>query len=587
MFPERYINCDFAVIGGGMAGICSAISASRRGVKVCLIHNRPVLGGNASSEIRMWIRGASDHFPYYKEGGILEEIALDNAYYNPDMTYPLWDMVLYNKVKTESNITLLLNTVCSEADCKDGKISRIGAFCMTDYVQYYVSAKYFADCSGDSVLADLTGAEYSYGREGYGKYGESLRQGDGDSYTMGNSLLIQVAETDEPVSFTPPPFAKRPSEEEFRYRLNLDKRMGFIDNNYWWIEAGGDKDTLHGAEAINRELLATVYGIWDFVKNSGKFDSENWDLHFVGTLPAKRETRRYIGDYVLSQNDIDSGTRFDDEVAYGGWTMDDHSPFGFHNGEKPNVFHPVKAPYSIPWRCLYSRNVSNLAFAGRNISASHLALSSTRVMATCAMLGQAVGTAVSIADKYNLSFRELLPYADQLKQALRDDDCYLLYTKRKPFLSSDNTKTNVGKDNENILFDGVERELSDNDRPAVFPLHKPLELTFEKTFVKKIRILFDSDLCSKERKDTQIKMYPLRCHVPKNREKVHTPSVLIKKYTLSVLTEKGWETIRIEQNNFSRLVFTDVNKEILGIRLVGDECRKGDSLRLFSLDVIV
>ncbi len=586
MFPQKLIECDFAVIGGGMAGISAAIAAARRGVQVCLVQDRPVLGGNASGEIRMWIRGASDHFPYLREGGILEEIALDNARYNPDMTYPLWDMVLYNKVKGEKNITLLLNSVCLGAECTDGVIQKIEAFCTTSYEKIIISAKYFADCSGDSILAELTGADYRSGRESAEEYGEPLGKSVRDSCTMGNSLLLQAVETDGPVTFTPPPFARKIDETEFRYRLNPDNRMGFISNNYWWIELGGDRDSLRDAESINEELLATVYGVWDFVKNSGKFDSENWDLHFVGFLPAKRETRRYLGDYVLTQNDIDKGTRFEDEVAYGGWTMDDHSPFGFRNGEKPNIFHPIPAPYAIPWRALYSRNISNLAFAGRNISVTHLALSSTRVMATCAMLGQAVGTAVSLACKYNITLRETGTRIDELKQVLRDDDCYLLHTPRKLSLSPEKVTTNATGNNFAVLFNGIERELKDGDLPAVFPLHEPVEFLFPKTYAKKIRLLFDSDISSREREDVNFKMYPQRCHVPKNRKKIHTPSVLIKKYSLSVLTERGWEVLQTEEDNFSRLRLTEVNREISGIRLIGEECRAGGELRLFSLDIL-
>ena len=404
---------------------------------------------------------------------------------------------------------------------------------------------------------------------------------------MGNSLLLQAVETDAPVIFTPPPFAKKFSKEDFRYRLNTGARMGFIANNYWWIELGGESDTLRDARSIHTELLATVYGVWDYVKNSGMFDSENWDLRFIGALPAKRETRRYVGDYVLSQKDIDEGTHFDDEAAYGGWTMDDHSPFGFRGGEKPNIFHPIPAPYAIPWRCLYSRNVSNLAFAGRNISVTHLALSSTRVMATCAMLGQAVGTVVSFASSRGLTLREAGAYAAQWKQMLRDDDCYLLHTPRRTFLVPEHIQTNASGEQLHILFNGVERALNESDSPAVFPLHMPLEFTFESVYVQKIRILFDSDIASSERHDRELKMYPMRCHVPKNREYVHVPSALIKKYTLSVLTERGWEIVEQAQDNFSRLRYIDIGRRISGIRLVGEGCRgSGSALRLFSLDII-
>lgn len=576
---------DFAVIGGGMAGISAAVAAARRGLKVCILQDRPVLGGNASEEIRMWIRGASDHFPYYREGGILEELALDNAYFNPDMTYPLWSGVLYNKVTAEKNIDLHLNTVCLGAKRRGQKIVCVEAFCLTSYEKTEIYAKYFADCSGDCILAESAGADFTSGRESKIEFGESLAKDERDACTMGNSLLLQAVETDAPVKFTPPPFAKKIDENEFRHRLNLNDRMGFISNNYWWIELGGDKNTLTDAEEIRRELYATVYGVWDFVKNSGKFDAENWDLHFLGSLPAKRETRRYLGDYVLTQKDIDELKTFPDEVAYGGWTMDDHSPFGMKGGEKPNTFHPVAAPYPIPWRCLYSRNVENLAFAGRNISVTHMALSSARVMATCALEGQAAGTGVAYACAHGYTLRETGKHIADVQQALRNDDCYLLHTKRRVALSALGAATNISAKNLAVLENGVERELSDTDRAACFRENETLEFTFAPVYADKIRLLFDSDIASRERKDIQLKMYPMRAHRPKAREKVHVPSVLVQKYSLSVLTESGWKIVKREEDNRYRLNYIPVGEEIRGIRFSA-RARGGGEIRLFGIDVI-
>jgi hypothetical protein len=171
------------------------------------------------------------------------------------------------------------------------------------------------------------------------------------------------------------------------------------------MELGGNRDSIRDTEILRDELIKISFGTWDFIKNSGHFESENLELEWVGFLPGKRESRRYVGDHILNQNDVENEGRFEDIVAYGGWTMDDHHPDGFRYKGQPTIFHPAPSPYGIPYRSLYSKNISNLFFAGRNISATHAALSSTRVMATCAIMGQAVGTAAAIAVRDDLSPR--------------------------------------------------------------------------------------------------------------------------------------------------------------------------------------
>lgn len=568
MFPEKQAECDLAVIGAGLAGISAAVAAARRGVKVCLIHDRPVLGGNASSEVRMWVCGASDRFPAYREGGILEEIALKNAHLNPDMNYPMWDAVLRNLIMEEPNIALYLNTVCTGAVYEGRRILSLEAFQTTTYTKLYIKAKLFADCSGDSVLADVLPVPVMKGRESAEEYGESLGRELPDPYTMGNSVLLQARETDGPVRYDPPAFARKIDPTEFRYRLNTEKRTGFTANNFWWIERGGTRDTLRDAEEIQKELLADVYGVWDYIKNSGIYDAENWDLDFVGYYPAKRETRRYRGAYVLSQRDIEEGRAFEDEIAYGGWTMDDHDPRGFFGGVKPNTFHPIPGPYAIPWRCLYTEAFENLAFAGRNISVTHLALSSTRVMATCALLGQAVGTGVSLAMKYCCGFGEVGGHAAELKQALRDDDCYLLRTPRvlSPILlSSENDLTDKEKA---ALFNGEEREFA---APAVrFPLGKEVCFRFERTHVGAVRLLFDDDIARTCQKSKDLKMYPQRCHIPKERERAIVPPRLTKKFCLDALSSDGtWFPLAREEENILRLYKIRVDRDICGVRYTG------------------
>ena len=211
---------------------------------------------------------------------------------------------------------------------------------------------------------------------------------------MGNSLLIQLRRTDEPQPFVPPRWAyKFTRPDDLPHRLR-----GVQAHNFWWIEVGGLGDTIREAERTRDELMKIVYGVWDYIKNHApeRAQAANWAVEWIGSLPGKRENRRYVGDHILTQNDVRAGGPFEDIVAYGGWSMDDHHPAGILYPGRPTIFHPAPSPYGIPYRSLYSRNVTNLLFAGRNISVTHAALSSTRVMATCSLLGQAAGTAAAL-----------------------------------------------------------------------------------------------------------------------------------------------------------------------------------------------
>ena len=387
---------DLCVIGGGMAGLCCAIAAARHGIKVVLIHDRPVLGGNASSEIRMWIGGC--HGKDNREGGIIEEIMLENFYQNPSLKYPLWDSVLYEKAMAEENLTLLLNSSCLDCTMNGQKIESVKAWQSNAETFHIVKAAYFADCSGDSILSTLSGAEFMYGREAKSDFDETIPPDVADKKTMGMSCLFQIRETDHPVEFTPP---------EWAYKYTSDADLPFKDhhkdNNFWWIEIGGVWDCIHDTDKCRDELLKICYGVWDHMKNYGDHGVENWELEWIGFLPGKRESRRYVGKYIVNQNDVKSGGKFEDIVAYAGWSMDDHFPEGFYyKAGYPTIFHPAPTPWGLPLRCMISKNIENLCFAGRNISVTHAALSSSRVMATCSILGQALGTAVAqaIADQF-------------------------------------------------------------------------------------------------------------------------------------------------------------------------------------------
>ena len=452
VLPTTEHTVQFCVVGGGLAGLCAAVAAARRGISALLMQDRPVLGGNASSEIRMWVRGADGED--MRETGLVEELELENCCRNPDMNFSLWDSVLYGLARKEKNLTLLLNCSCLDAKTEDGRICSVTGWQLTTQRYHCVKAQIFADCSGDSILAPLTGVPYRMGREAQREYGEDIAPKQADSCTMGMSCLIQARQTGHPVTFRAPDWAAHYTENDFPFRLDLSSPERWTGENFWWMELGGTKDTIRDTEEIRDELVKMALGVWDFIKNGGKTDASDWELDWIGFLPGKRESRRYEGAYILTQNDVRNEGRFEDLVAYGGWTMDDHNPSGFETKEKPNTFHPAPSPYGIPYRCLYSSAIKNLMFAGRNISATHTANSSTRVMATCAILGQAVGTAAALAIQAGKDPAGLYPeQIDQLQQELMKDGCYLPWHRLRPDAVMKGARITCGREPADILTD--------------------------------------------------------------------------------------------------------------------------------------
>jgi hypothetical protein len=419
------LTCDVFVAGGGMAGVCAAIAAARHGAKVVLAQDRSRLGGNASSEVKMHIVGADNHGarPGWREGGLIEEFRLDDASNNPHRSFELWDLLLYDKIAAEPNITLLLDTTVFAAEGANGLIRRVLARCDKTEHLYRVAASQFLDSTGDCRLGLEAGAELRVGRETKSEFGESLAYDVADRQTLGSSILFTARDYGRPVPFKAPTWARQVTKEMLKFR-GVDS----WEYGYWWIEWGGQLDSIRDNERIRFELLSIVLGVWDYIKNSGdKPASANWGMDWIGFVPGKRESRRLMGDYVLTQHDLE-GKRGEpeDAVAIGGWPMDDHPPSGFDVWKEP-PFRSIKLAdvYSIPLRCLYSRNVHNLWMAGRNISASHAAFSSTRVMATCSVIGQAAGTAAALCAQNSVNPRQLYedkPRLRTLQQTLLRDD---------------------------------------------------------------------------------------------------------------------------------------------------------------------
>ncbi len=431
----RRLSSDLVIVGGGLAGTCAAISAARAGIKVILVQDRPVLGGNASSEVRLWILGATSHMGnnnrWAREGGIVDELLVENTFRNPEGNPFLVDSLLLEKATSEKNLTLLLNTAVYEVEKagrgvpaepphdersstqfppgKNGSspdaIAAVHAFCPQNSTRYELRAPLFCDASGDGILGFLAGAAFRMGAESRDEFGEKFAPSRDYGELLGHSLYFYSKDAGRPVKFTPPAFALRDITQIPRYRSFTTRDFGC---RLWWLEYGGRLDTVHDTETIKWELWRVVYGVWDYIKNSGKFpDAANLTLEWVGTIPGKRESRRFEGDTWLIQQDIVEQRPQPDAIAFGGWSIDLHPADGVFS-EKPgcNQWH-AKGIYPIPYRCVYSKNIPNLFLAGRIISASHVAFGSSRVMATCAYVGEAVGLAAALCTRQKLLPRQL------------------------------------------------------------------------------------------------------------------------------------------------------------------------------------
>ncbi|MFF4768762.1 FAD-dependent oxidoreductase [Streptomyces sp. NPDC001255] len=409
---DEDVQHDITVVGGGLAGTCAAIAAARLGLRVALVQNRPVLGGNASSEIRVWVCGATAHgvHRFARETGIMGELYTENQYRNPEGNPYYWDQVVLDAVLAEPLLDLYLDTDVREAEASGPPESRTVVSCtgwmMGSERRITFRARQFLDCTGDGLLGHLVGARYRVGRESRAEYEEPWAPEEADSALLGSTLLFHTKDLGHPVKYVAPAYAKDLSTTPLLRNRVL--RTGDNGCDYWWIEWGGALDTVHDNALIRDELRAVVAGVWDHIKNSGEFpDADSLTLEWTGAVPGKREYRRFLGDHVLTQRDILAQRPFPDRVAFGGWSIDLHPVEGMYAEEPGARQRHADGVFHIPLRCLYSANVHNLLFAGRNISASHIAFGATRVMATCATLGEAAGTAAALCVREKLSPREL------------------------------------------------------------------------------------------------------------------------------------------------------------------------------------
>ena len=555
---HKEYDADVCVVGGGMAGICASVAAARNGAKVVLVQDRPMLGGNASSEIRVPVSSAyGEPLPGGKvlenrEGGIIEEIRLENIYRNPTCNWQVWDHVLWNFCVREPNLTVLLNTSVMECATNGNTIVSVTGWDLISYTRVTVRAKIFIDCSGDGILR-LSGAAYMKGRESRSDFGESYAPEKGNLTVMGSTLLV----IEEPTGVVKEPSAM--PETALKYDGYAEPPDGSRDC-YWScgsLEWGGETNTIEAASHIRDNLYRWSYGLWERNKAAHAEDPQGrvWERTFVSSLPGKRESVRFIGDYILTQNDLlAEGRAFKDNIGHGGWPMDDHFSAGLH-GEKQTVFNKCPKVYGIPYRILYSRNVENLMFAGRDVSVTHMALSSTRVQGTTSVLGQAAGTAAAIAVRRGTTPRGVYEkHLEELQDTLQWQDQFIPWRDRKiAALSKD------GAISHEVLRDGMDRIRLDGGHGAWIRPGEITEYSFkgEKTF-SGVRLVVDTNM-----NDNRWLVWWIG---PRKARRL--PDEMPRDFDVQVRSGGEWKTVKVVRDNYRR--WLDLRFDL---PIAGDACR--------------
>ncbi len=430
--PELAGKFDLVVVGGGMAGITTAISAARLGCKVALIQNRPVLGGNNSSEVRVGLSGLIFQEPYTNLGKLVDEIGsvghwtLWEAKRNPESkrSKKILEMIEENPekkihnagpksnygddkkrrmVETEENIELFLNTHVFEAEKSGDKITSVTGKNIVTGAELRFEGKLFADCTGDGNLGFLAGADFSMGRESRAETEEPSAPENADDLVMGTSVQWYAEKLENPSSFPESPWAVQFTEETCQHLTHGD----------WNWETGFYWDQVNDIEYIRDYGLRAAFGNWSFLKNQSKEKEKykDYKLAWVAYIGGKRESRRLLGDVILREQDLLKRVEYPDASFTTTWTIDLHYPIALEGFEEEPFLsraqHTKIEPYAVPYRCLYSRNIENLFMAGRNISVTHVALGTVRVMRTTGMMGEVVGMAASLAKKHDTNPREV------------------------------------------------------------------------------------------------------------------------------------------------------------------------------------
>ena len=581
---EQEYNYDVIVVGGGMTGICAAIASARNGAKTALVQDRPVLGGNASSEIRMHICGASANRTKRdaEETGIIHEILLENKACNDYFNYSIWDSVLFQKVKSQENLSLFLNTSMLGVTTEGARICGIECYQLTTEYHLLLHADIFLDCTGNGSLAYFAGAEYRAGCEGKTEFGEPDAPEQANQNRMGNTLLFKAVDRGHPIKFQTPSWARRFSEDDLKYRRHGDDRVKTsatddlpsaaegsgaeckgafaafgLDYGYWWIELPGtSEDYVSDYETVRDELVRCVYGVWDHLKNGNEHGAGNYDLQWIGMLPGVREGRRVVGEYILTENDILRNARFPDAVAYGGWPIDNHAAKGLDDKDvSPSFVRQFSGLYTIPYRCYCNKDFKNLMQAGRILSASKLAMASTRVMGTCGVGGQAAGTAAAMCIAKKCLPMELLGDIGMLQQQLLKDDCYIPdITNQDPKdlarTATVSASSQTGGSGPENVVNGVSRNVEERincwESDGISPAGETLTFDLQKKAkVAQVRLTFDSNLNR-----------PIKITLSAKRmaeQQTGVPPELVKDYSVLLSLEGDVVARKDITGNFQRL----------------------------------
>ncbi|MCK4981300.1 MAG: FAD-dependent oxidoreductase, partial [Victivallaceae bacterium] len=554
---EKIIKKDFIVVGSGLPGMTAAIQAARLGLSVALINNRGYIGGNASVEVGVAINGARSQPGFNqnsREGGIIEEIKLENMYKNPTNSRHVRDAVFMDFIYREKNIELYANTSIDEVDVdKANIIISVSGSQSTSETRFRFFGNYFLDDTGDGTLGYLSGAEYMSGREAKKTFNERIAPDKADDYVLLSTLCFRGKDTGKPVKYIAPDFA-----------LDIEK-SGCLKHRRitavkpykwdWHYELGAELDQMKDTEEIIRQHRSLVYGIWDYIKNSGKYpESENCDLELVSSIAGKRESRRIIGDYVLTEGDVLNQTDFADTIAHGGWSIDLHSVKGFWGTDLINRHIVLKGVYQIPYRCCYSKNINNLFLGGRCFSTSHVAFGTTRVMSTLAAVGQAVGAAAFLCAR-----DKVMPASvnekkmKELKQLLLNFDQYIINEQNR----------NVTDFAEKI----VETTASSYQRVELITPDGEITLNQELGFSLAVNDQMDEiSFLIKAKEDTT---FDCNVYAPRKKEDYY-PQTLITKTSVKVLQSDCWQWVKIPvniKNNCRYMFFELLKNEFITVAL--------------------
>jgi len=396
-------NYDIVVAGGGIAGICAALSGARNGISVALVQDRPVVGGNNSSEVRVWLGGERNFEPFPNIGNIVAELEQEKeAHYGKDNIAEIYeDDKKLALLKNEPNITLFMEHFLAGAHNEDGLIKHVTLYDVKSGAYKKISADLFADCTGDAVLGHSAGADFEVTTNGH----------------MGMTNMWYIEDAGEEQTFPRCPWAIDLSGADFPGRGDVPGVYGDVGERAfgcWYWESGCEHDPIERAEYARDTNFRAMYGAWDCVKNVDG-DYKTYRLGSAAYIGGKRESRRLLGDVILTKSDVHTGLKFDDACLPSTWTLDVHYPNrnfypAFHEGDAfityDNHEHFNK-PYFVPYRCMYSRNIKNLFMAGRNVSVSHDALGTVRVMRTGGMMGEVVGKAAALCKKHGVLPRDI------------------------------------------------------------------------------------------------------------------------------------------------------------------------------------